>query len=76
MTKHTSDMCLDLGIALDHGAFDINKGTIDYHPLATQLIYFALHLFKRLRPLAAGLPASASTSPPGHRPPATPRSYA
>lgn len=49
------DRSLDLGLALDAGAFDISGGDITYSPDGTQLIYFALHLFKRLRPLGTAL---------------------
>jgi hypothetical protein len=55
LLEPTGDRRIDLGIALDNGAFDIIDGSIEYNPPGTQLIYFALHLFKRLRPLATAL---------------------
>lgn len=51
----TGDRHLDIGLVLDIAAFDIEAGNISYNPDGTQLIYFALHLFKRLRPLATAL---------------------
>lgn len=46
---------LDIGLALNVAAFDISGRDIEFSPDGTQLIYFALHLFKRLRPLATAL---------------------
>ena len=44
---------VDLGLALDTLAFDhALDGTLEYSPPGTQLIYFAIHLFRRLQPLA------------------------
>jgi hypothetical protein len=47
---------VDLGLALDTVAFDHRPdGDIRYSPVGTQLIFFALHLFRRLQPLATAL---------------------
>lgn len=47
---------IDLGLALDTVAFDHTPdGSILYSPPGTQLIFFALHLFRRLQPLATAL---------------------
>jgi len=52
----TGDRRLDIGLVLDIAAFDIDADdNIEYSPDGTQLIFFALHLFKRLRPLATAL---------------------
>jgi integrative and conjugative element protein (TIGR02256 family) len=51
----TGNRHLDIGLVLDIAAFDIDAGNIGYSPDGTQLIFFALHLFKRLRPLATAL---------------------
>lgn len=46
---------IDLGLVLDAAAFDITRRSINYSPEGMQLIFFAMHLFKRLRPLATAL---------------------
>jgi hypothetical protein len=48
---------LDMGIALDATAFDYDAttGDITYSPVNTQLIWFAIHLFKRLQSLGTAL---------------------
>ncbi|MES5825141.1 DUF6602 domain-containing protein [Streptomyces sp. RG80] len=46
---------IDLGLVLDVTAFDITEGSIEYSPEGMQLVFFAMHLFKRLRPLATAL---------------------
>ncbi|QOH59408.1 DUF6602 domain-containing protein [Rhodococcus rhodochrous] len=48
---------LDIGIALDALAFDrdVTSGDLSYSPADTQLIWFALHLFKKLQSLGTAL---------------------
>ena len=55
----TGDDRIDLGIALDDLAFDVDPttGQIRYSEPGTQLIYFAMHLFKRLQRLGTALAA-------------------
>lgn len=53
IVSQTGNRRLDLGIALDDLSFDHHMdGTIEYSPLGTQLIFFAIRLFQRLQPLA------------------------
>lgn len=49
------DSRIDIGIALDSLAFDHTDGELSFSKPGTQLIYFALHLFRRLQPLATAL---------------------
>lgn len=54
--KLTDEHRIDLGLALDTVAFDHTPDSeLRYSPAGTQLIFFALHLFGRLRPLATAL---------------------
>ena len=58
LAKHVGDSHLDLGLALTDSAFDqipstanmalLNAG-IEYSPAGTQLIFFVMHLFRRLQ---------------------------
>jgi len=82
----TGDERIDLGIALDDLAFDVQPttGEILFSQPGTQLIYFAMHLFKHLQRLGTALAAdldeyekalsegldTARSEQKSHRPPA------
>ncbi|MGJ9372562.1 DUF6602 domain-containing protein [Nesterenkonia sp. CF4.4] len=55
LIARNDDHRIDIGIALDALSFNIDEGQITYSESGTQLIYFAMRLFERLRALGTAL---------------------
>lgn len=69
LTGSDDDHRIDIGIALDALSFSIAGGDIAYSEPGTQLIYFAMRLFDRLRNLGTALPIEVDKYEAHIRPP-------